>query len=178
VLEDYYETRRKALPNIDFEVMDQQSEIIPDFEFLPTQGITPRKLPIKRVKAIIRSELIDILQWNLFQIARDLNKGNLDHAITIAQDLSEMYVSNIQARIEQLPEIGVFESRENFLKTLVAMDGFPLSEDELFNYLAYPSTLTISAETKKEACDELIKSHQRMSHILEEYTNIQQGGEN
>ena len=100
VLEDYYETRRKTHANIDFEIMDQQSEIIPDFEFLPTQGSMLKKLPVKRVKAIIRSELIDILQWNLFQIARALNKGNLEHALTIAQDLSEMYVSNIQARIE------------------------------------------------------------------------------
>jgi len=178
VLEDYYDTRRKTLANIDFEIMDQQSEIIPDFKFLPTQGSLLKKLPVNRVKAIIRSELIDILQWNLFQIARDLNKGNLDHALTIAQDLSEMYVSNIQARIEQLPEIGVFDSRESFLKTLVAMDGFPLSDEEIFNYLTYPSTLTISAETQKEACDELVKSHQRISHVLEEYTNIQQGGEN
>ena len=67
VLGDYYETRRKTLANIDFEIMDQQSEIIPDFEFLPTQGSMLKKLPVKRVKAIIRSELIDILQWNLFQ---------------------------------------------------------------------------------------------------------------
>ncbi|MHA1372922.1 MAG: hypothetical protein ACTSVI_06990 [Promethearchaeota archaeon] len=178
VLEDYYETRRKTVANIDFEIMDHQSEIIPDFKFLPTQGSTLKKLPVKKVKTIIRSELIDILQWNLFQITRDLNKGNFDHALSIAQDLSEMYVSNIQARIEQLPEIGVFESRERFLKTLVAMDGFPLHEEEIINYLVYPSTLTISAETKKEGCDELVKSHQRISNLLEEYTSIKQGGEN
>jgi len=177
VLEDYYETRRKTLANIDFEIMDKQSESIPDFKFLPTQGSMIKKLPVKSVKAIIRSELIDILQWNLFQIARDLNKGNLEHALIIAQDLPEMYISNIQARIEQLPEIGVFESRESFLKTLVAMDGFPLSEKEVFDYLTYPSTLTISTETQEEACHELVRSHQKISNILEEYTSIQQGGE-
>ena len=170
VLEDYYETRRKTLANIDFEIMDQQSEIIPDLEFRPTQGSLLKKLPVNTVKAIIRSELIDILQWNLFQITRDLNKGNLDHALSIAQDLSEMYVSNIQARIEQLPEIGVFESRESFLKSLVIMGGFPLTEEEVLNYLAYPSKLMISTETQKEACDELMKSHQRISHLLEEFT--------
>jgi hypothetical protein len=179
VLEDYYETRRKTLADIDLEIIDKQSNTIPDFKFDPSQESLLKRLAIDKVKPIIRSELIDILQWNLFQITRDLNKGNLDRALTIAQDLSEMYISNVQARIEQLPEIGVFKSRELFLKSLVALDGFPLTQEEIENYLAYPSTLTISDEKtlKKEACDALVKSHQRISHLLEEYTYMQQGGE-
>ena len=161
---------------MEFETVSQETEDVPEFIFTDQ----PKKslLVLAEVKPLIRGTTIDILQWNLFQMHRSLTKQNYQQCLKIGKDLPEMFISNLQAEIERLPNVRMFDTRDNFISSLCKVEGFPLTDKEFQLWLHYPKTLVsteqITPNNIKEICQRIYDSHRDFSFQLDPFIS---GGE-
>jgi hypothetical protein len=171
VLEDYYKVKQEVSANVEFETVSQETEDVPEFIFTDQ----PKKslLVLAEVKPLIRGTTIDILQWNLFQMHRSLTKQNYQQCLKIGKDLPEMFISNLQAEIERLPNVRMFDTRDNFISSLCKVEGFPLTDKEFQLWLHYPKTLVsteqITPSNIKEICQRIYDSHRDFSFQLDPF---------
>jgi hypothetical protein len=177
VLDDYYQAKQGVPSNVEFEIMAQETGDIPEYIF----SDEPKKilLTLADVKPITRTTAIDILQWNLFQMHRSLSKQDVQQCLKIGKDLPEMFISNLQAEIETLPNVGQFDTRDNFISSLCKVEGFPMTEEELKRWLDYPKTLVsteqITPDNIKDICQLIYDALRDFSFQLEPFIS---GGDN
>ena len=176
VLEDYYKAKQGIPANVEFEIVSQETEDVPDFIF--SDKPKRRILLVAQIQPIIRMIGIDILQWNLFQMHRSLTKQDYEQCLRIGKDLPKMFISNLQAEIERLPNVEQFDNLEQFISSLCEVEGFPMTEVKLENWLNYPKTLLsveqITPDNIKDICQKMYDSHRDLSLQLEPFIS---GGE-
>ncbi len=171
ILEDYYQAKQVIPTNVEFETVSQETEDVTEFVF----SDNPKRsmLPLTEVKSIMRRISIDILQWNLFQMHRSLTKQDYEQCLKIGKDLSEVFISNLQAEVERLPDVKQFNSLNEFFTSLCKVEGFPLTEDEIKRWFKYPKTLIsteqITQNNIKDVCHNIYNSHRDFSFQLEPY---------
>jgi hypothetical protein len=174
VLEDYYQAKQGVSTNVEFEIVSQETEDVPNFTFSDESKI----LPVSEIKPIMQRIAIDIIQWNLFQMHRSLTKQEYQQCLKIGKDLPEMFISNLQAEIERLPDIGQFDTRENFFSSLCKAEGFPMTEEEFKTWLYYPKTIIstekITPNNIKDICLKIYNAHGDFLFQLEPFIS---GGE-
>jgi hypothetical protein len=173
VLEDYYQAKQGVPANVEFEVVSQETETVPDYNF--SEEPKRKILPLAEVKSILRRISIDILQWNLFQMHRSLNKHDYEQCFKIGKDLPEMFISNIQAEIERLPNIEQFDTLDEFLTTLCEVEGFPITEENFTTWLNYPkiiiSSEQIAPDNIQDLCQRIYETNRDFSFKLEPFTS-------
>ena len=176
VLEDYYQAKQGVPANVEFEVVSQETENAP--EYVLSNAPKRKILPFAEVKSIMRRISIDILQWNLFQMHRSLTKHDYEQCLKIGKDLPEMFISNIQAEIERLPNVEQFDTLDEFFSSLCGVEGFPITEKELKIWLNFPRTLIssehINSDNIQDFCRKIYDSHKNFSFQIELFIS---GGE-
>lgn len=175
VLDDYYQAKQGISTDVQLEVIAQETGNIPDFMF--SKDSIPKKLKpsLNQIRPILRRISIDVIQWNLFQMHRSLAKYDYERCLKIGKDLPEMFLSNLQAEIERLPEVERFSVRNDFISALSSIEGFSMTKEEVQQWQSYSQELnTVEHENIQELCQKLYESHKQFSFQLE---SIISGGE-
>ena len=167
VLDDYYQAKRGISTDVEFEVVAQETENIPDFVFSTRNESKNPIIPSKQVQPILKRIIIDIVQWNLFQMHKSMAKQDYERCLKIGVDLPEMFLSNLQAEIERLPNINRMALRNDFISALCAMEGFPMTKEEVEKWQRYPQELVSVKENLQDLCQKLYEFHSQFASQLD-----------
>jgi len=153
-LDDYFASKDRQGTDVDIDIIEHESTDAPDLD--QVFDAKPRRYIIQEgnLKKALSAELGNLI-FNMFEAHSAITHSNYKKALKIEHGLLRNFLMNIYKHFNNVNSVITQNNFNEFLKYLGSVDGFPLTYEELSDFIERYKVLNYENITIKELSEEV-----------------------
>jgi len=153
-LDDYFASKNRLGTDVDIDVIEHESSAVPDL----TQVFDPRPrryvVQEGHLKKALSREFGDLFS-EMFEIYYAITHSNFKKALKIEHGVIRKFLINVYRHFNNVNSVITQNNLDKFLKYIGLVEGFPLTYEELVDFIERYKVIKYTDATKKELSEEI-----------------------
>ncbi len=153
-LDDYFASKGRLGTDVDIDVIEHESTAAPDLtQIFDSQ---PRRYVVQEghLKKALSREFGDLFS-EMFEIYYAITHSNFKKALKIEHGLIRKFLINVYRHFNNVNSVITQNNLDKFLKYIGSVEGFPLTYEELVDFIERYKVIKYTDATKKELSEEI-----------------------